>query len=256
MSPLHDLQELILEAVLGTGADDAASLIDPAGPIAPAARLAVYRNTVRSNFTAALESTYPAVRRLVGADYFRLVARNFGLRYPSRSGDLRHVGASFPTYLAELHGHDRYGYLGDVARLELLIEEALLAAEHPPLDVSALAAVARCAYDDLQFRLHPALRLFESPYPIWRIWESHVGSAAEPEPIDLASGADRLAVLRQRLQLQFHALSPGEWRWLNALGERMPFAASLEAAGAAERDFDAAAALRRFVALGAIVDFR
>jgi hypothetical protein len=255
MTSLRALQHLLLEAVLNTASDDAIALVDPLAPTAEA-RLAVHRNTVRSNVTAALESTYPAVRRLVGADYFGRVARDFALRHPSRSGDLRHVGAAFPPYLAELHGHDQYGYLGDVARLELLIEEALLAAEHPPLDVSALAAVAPADYDELQFLLHPALRLFSSPYPVRRIWESNVGGEAEPEIIDLASGGDRLAVLRQRLQLQFHPLSPGEWRWLTALGERTPFAASLAVATAEDPGFDAAAALQRFVALGAIVAFR
>ena len=71
-------------------------------------------------------------------------------------------------------------------------------------------------------------------------------------------------MLRRRLQLQFHPLSPGEWRWLTALNEGAPFAASLEAAagdegesdGEGELDFDATAALQRFVALGAIVDIR
>jgi len=224
----------------------------------------VYRNTVRSNVTAALESTFPAVRRLVGEAYFRQAARDFALRYPSRSGDLRHLGASFPRYLSELHAHDQYRYLGDVARLELLIEEVLLAAEHPPFDLAALAAVAPDAYENLQLVLNPALRLFESPYPIQRIWETNVGSNTEPDTIDLESGGDRLAVLRQRLQLQFHPLSPGEWRWLTALSAGMPFAASLEAAAvdedagrdADEDEFDAAAALRRLVALGAIVAFR
>jgi hypothetical protein len=107
----------------------------------------------------------------------------------------------------------------------------------------------------LRFVLNPALRLFESSYPIKTIWDSNVLNDAEPDSIDLESGAERLAVLRRRLQLQFHPLSPGEWRWLAALSEHLPFAASLEAAAAAEGDFDATAALQRFVELGAIVGF-
>jgi len=260
MTSLHQLQELILGAVLGAATDEATSLVCPA--INPAARLGVYRNTVRGNFAAALESTFPAVRRLVGNGYFRRLAQDFARRHPSRSGDLRHVGAPFPAYLAEVHGQDQYRYLGEVARLELLIEEALLAAEHPPLDLTVLAAVPRSAYENLRFVLNPALRLFESPYPIKTIWESNVLNDAEPDSIDLESGAERLAVLRRRLQLQFHPLSPGEWRWLTALNEGAPFAASLEAAAGdegesdGELDFDATAALQRFVALGAIVDIR
>jgi hypothetical protein len=265
VTSLHDLQTRILDALLGASSERALDLLDTpaaaadaaaaAGATAAAARLEVYRNTVRSNLTEALHATYPAVWRLVGADYFQQIARDFAAQHPSRSGDLRHVAEPFPVYLALLHREDEYAYLGDVARLELMIHDVLLAPEHAPLDLVRLGSVPPEAYDSLRFTLHPALRLFESPYPVRRIWESNVGSEAEPDPIDLASGGDRLAVLRQRLQLQFHPLSRGEWCWLDALARGEPFAASVETAAAADGRFDATAALRRFVALGAIVSF-
>ena len=254
MTSLHDLQTRILDALLNTSADSALSLID--APAAGAgARLAVYRNTIRSNWVQALHSTYPAVRRLVGDDYFRQVAREFGHRHPSRSGDLRHVGELFPAYLAEVHSDDEYRYLGDVARLEFLIQEVLLAPDHAPLDLASLATVAT-APDDLLFMLHPALRPFESPFPVQRIWQSNVGSDAEPEILDLALGGDRLVVLRRRLQLQFHPLSRGEWCFLSSLGRGARFAAAVESADASDDEFDAARALQRLVGFGAIVGFQ
>ena len=259
MTSLHDLQTRVLEALLEPTAERALDLLDApagaAGTAAASARLEVYRNTVRSNVTGALQAAYPAVWRLVGADYFRQIARDFASRHPARSGDLRHVAEPFPGYLALLHRDDEYAYLGDVARLELLIHDVSLAAEHAPLDLVRLGSVAPEEYDTLRFELHPALRLFESPYPVRRIWDSNVGSDAEPGSIDLASGGDRLAVLQRRLQLQFHPLSRGEWCWLGALAQREPFAASVETAAAADEQFDAAVALGRFVALGAIVSF-
>jgi hypothetical protein len=263
MTSLHELQARLLDALLSAEetADPAAahlqaaiSLIDAPAPAA-AARLAVYRNTVRSNVVAALQSTYPAVRRLVGEDYFFKVAHDFIFLHPSTSGDLTPVGTLFPAYLTQLHRHDEYAYLGDVARLELLIQEALLAPSRPPFDLKRLSRVPPAEYDALRFVLHPALRRFESRYPARRIWQSNVGSDAEPETIDLADGGERLALLPHRLQLQFHALTPGEWCWLAALERGEPFAASVEAAVAGDGAFDAVAALRRFVSLGAIVDF-
>jgi hypothetical protein len=256
----------MLDAVLDDAADPALPLISAPATVA-AARIGVYRNTAQRNLADALRSTYPAVFRLVGEAYFRQTARAYGRRHPSRCGELTHAGDAFPAYLAELHGDDEYRYLGDVARLELLIQDVLLAPEpgsgsvtgsaastpgSAAVDLARLAAVPAGHHDSLRFVLHPALRLFESPYPVHRIWQSNVDSDAEPPAIDLASGGDRLAVLRQRLQLQFHRLSPGEWCWLEALGQGLPFAASLAAADAG---FDAAAALQRFVALGVIVDF-
>ena len=274
----------MLHAVLDDAADPALPLINAPATVA-AARIGLYRNTAQRNLAAALQSTYPAVFRLVGEAYFRQTARAYGRRHPSRCGDLTHAGDAFPAYLAELHGDDEYRYLGDVARLELLIQDVLLAPEpgsgsgsgsgfvtgsaastpgSAALDLARLATVPAGRHDSLRFILHPALRLFESPYPAHRIWQSNVDSDAEPPAIDLASGGDRLAVLRQRLQLQFHRLTPGERCWLEALGQGLPFAASVEALAAAEAaanatgaaaGFDAAVALQRFVALGVIVDF-
>jgi hypothetical protein len=269
MTSLHELQSRLLDALLSASAEAqecataecatancaaAVALIDAPAPAA-AARLAVYRNTVWSNVVGALRSTYPAVWRLVGEDYFLKVAREFIVRHPSTCGDLTPVGALFPAYLAQLHDHGEYGYLAEVARFEWLIQEALLCLEHPPFDLTRLAGVAPAAYDGLRFVLHPALHLFESRYPVRRIWESNVGSAAEPQSIDLAVGGERLALLQQRLQLHFHALTTGEWCWLEALQGGETFAASVEAALASDGAFDAVAALRRFVSIGAIVDF-
>ncbi len=124
--------------------------------------------------------------------------------------------------------------LADIARLEWLIQNALLAAEHAPLDLTKLAAVEETAYDELCFELHPTLRLFSSPYPALRIWQANANSDAEPESIDLDSGGDRIAVMRSRLQLTVHQLSPGEQALLGALRRGTPFAAAV-AAGAAGR---------------------
>ena len=262
MPSLLELQTRVMETLL-----DAPQAAVPA-------RLAVYRHTIRSNFCAALASTYPAVARLLGAEAFRRLTEEFGRHRPSRSGDLNHAGEGFSDYLAERHAHDGLGYLADVARLEGLIEEALLAADHPRLDLTKLSAVAAADYDDLRWVLHPALRLFESTYPARRIWELNVAdSPAAGSPvagtIDPGTGPDRLAVLRQGSRLRLHRLSRGEFYFLNALAQGAAFSDAVTTAarprGPAEAaactnfgpdDFDATAALRRFVGIEAIVDFR
>jgi hypothetical protein len=253
MPSLRELQTRVMDALLSASAEGAAPLIDLPNETA-LSRLHVYGNNVRTNFVDGLHSSYPAIWRLVGEDYFRQIARQFHVRHPSRSGDLLHAGALFPGFLAELHPADEFRYLADVARLEWLIQEALLAADHAPLNLDTLAGVAPAAYDALRFELHPALRLFESPYPALRIWQVNMDDA-EPEIIDLDCGADRVAVMRHQLRLNFHPLSQGEYRLLDALRRGEPFAASVDAGGANDVEFDASAALLRFVAIEAIVDF-
>ena len=255
MPSLRELQSDFLDALLSGELERVAPLLTRSGA-EPARRVGVYRSNVQGNFIDSLRSTFPAIWRLVGEDYFRQTAREFQKSHPSRSGDLLHVGRGFPDYLAELHRDDQYGYLADVARLEWLCEEVLLAAEHPPLDLERLRLLAPSAYDALRFELHPALRLFESPFAALRIWEANAASEEEPEVIDLGSGPDRLAVMRQRLKLKFYPLSRGEYRFLSALRDGAAFGAAIENGSACDEEFDAGAALQRFVAAEIIVDFQ
>jgi hypothetical protein len=263
MPSLRELQSSVMRAVLDGEPDRAAPLVVARG-IAPEHALRVYANNARTNFIDALISSYPAIRRLVGADYFLNMARGFHRRHPSLAGDLQPAGMRFAQYLAELHGSDEYRYLGEVARLEWLIQETLLAADHGPLGLAKLRKVAPADYDDLRFHLHPSARLFASEFPCWIIWEANVGSEAEPESIDLGAGPDRVLLVRNNGQLTCHRLSRGEQGFLQSVqaGERFAAAVASGAdrgeldAARGEGAFDAAAALQRCVLAGAIVDFR
>jgi hypothetical protein len=268
---LRELQRGLMHALLDGESDREAplnaALWIAAQEIAPAHALSVYAGNARSHFTDSLISSYPVIRRLVGEDYFLQAARDFHTGHPSVSGDLQPAGTRFAQYLSKVHGDDEYRYLGDVARLEWLVQETLLAAAHDPLDLTKLGLVAPGAYDDLRFHLHPAARLFASEFPCLAIWEANVAGDAEPPLIELGAGPDRLLLLRHGGELKFHRLSGGEQRFLQSLQAGERFAAAVE--NSARRGeieaahgplvpaggFDAAAALRRFVIAGAIVDF-
>jgi Putative DNA-binding domain len=266
MPSLHELQLKVMHAVLGGEPESAVPLI-ATGAIPPARILGVYADTALANFTGSLIASYPAIWRLVGEDYFRQAARGFHTRHPSASGDLQPAGTHFAQYLAQLHGAGEYRYLGEVARLEWLIQESLLAGEHAPFDLEKLAQVAPADYDALRFTLHPSARLFASEFPCINIWEANVHSDAEPQIINLKSGPDRALLCREHGQLLFHRLSEGEYAFLSALHAGGRFAAAVEngarhgahdsPAGAdTPAGFDAAAALQRFVLAGSIVDFQ
>src|SRR6202166_4453856 len=227
MPSLRELQSGVMRALLDGEPDGAVPLIAARG-IAPKHRLDVYANNSRSNFIESLISSYPAVRRLVGEDYFRQCARGFHTRHPSLSGDLQPAGARFAQYLSELHGDDEFRYLSEVARLEWLGEEALLAAAQGPLDLAKLELVAADDYDALRFHLHPSARLFASQYPCLGIWEANVGSDAEPEMMDLDAGPDRVLLVRTGGQLKCHRLSHGELGFLESVQAGERFVAAVE----------------------------
>jgi len=253
MPSLRELQTQVLNGLLAEEPDGAAALIRSSG-IAAEPRLRIYQNNARTNFVEALRSTYPVIWRLVGADYFRQTAWAFQQRHPSRSGDLNHAGGAFPDYLRALHSYGDFRYLADVATLEWLIQESLLAPDHAPLDLPALAQVDTAAYDDLRFILHPTLRLFQSEFPALRIWEANVG-AAEPPARDLGSGGERLGVMRHEGAPRLHRMDCGEYAFLQSLTDGRSFTRAVDCARAADPTFDATLALQRFVAANAIVHF-
>ena len=254
MHSLRELQLGFMRAVLDGKPQFAAPLIDWQG-IAAEHRLAVYANTARSNFTESLTLSFPVLRRLVGEEYFRQVSLGFHARHPSHSGDLQVAGAGFAQYLVGLHGDGEYRYLGEIARLEWLIQETLLAADHAPLDLAKLGTIAPLQYDELRFHLHPSTRLFASEFPCAAIWEANVGDA-EPQVIDLGTGPDNLLLLRVRGELVWNSLSLGEQHFLESLRAQEPFATAVAHAVASDGgEFDPASALQRFVLTGVIVDF-
>src|SRR6516225_2425236 len=77
--------------------DAAAAAMLPEG--VGADRLNIYRNTVLIGLTKALSLCFPAVRRLVGADFFEGAAGLFIPQHPPRAAWLDRYGAEFPDFL-------------------------------------------------------------------------------------------------------------------------------------------------------------
>jgi hypothetical protein len=255
---LRELQSDFLATILGGDAAAAAGarlereLV--AGEYGVADGLAVHANNAEHHFVDRLRQGFPVVHRLVGEAYFAQCAREFRREQPSRSGDLHHLGAGFPAYWQRRHGADRYRYLADVARLEWLYEEASTAADHPPFDLAKLARVPPAAYDTLQFRLHPSLRLFESEFPVLAIWEANRRAERESEFIDLGSGGERLMLVRKADGIAIHRLTLGECVFLQQIEQARGFTDCISAAEEADVAFAATVTLEKFVREQVIVD--
>jgi hypothetical protein len=248
---LPELQFRFVAALYGGSYDSLAQWIHDDG-IDGEARIGIYRNNMREAFAKTLALEFPVIERLVGSDYWRQLVREFQANHPSRSGNLHHIGAPFAAFLRRLFGATPYAYLADVAELEWAYQEALVAADAPALDVGALQSIAPEQYAKLVFALHPACRLVPTGYPVIRIWRANQPDVPVPETLDLRSGADLILVRRAAASIEFIALLPGQFAFLQALSRSAPLGEALDAALAVDDAFDAAQALRRYVALGAL----
>jgi hypothetical protein len=249
---LLELQQRVCAALFDAAVEPAALLVRDDG-ITGTERLAIYRNNLREVFRKTLALEFPVIERLVSAAYFRQLALEFQARHPSRSGDLHHVGAPFAGYLVQRFAGTEYAYLADVARLEWAREQALVAADAPPLEPERLRLFDPESYGALQCTLHPACALVSSAYPILRIWQMHQ-PGAQLQDIDASSGGENVLVHRGDEGSELHLLSPACFAWLEALHAGAPLATAVDAALLIDGDFDLGAALARMFAVGVFVD--
>jgi hypothetical protein len=254
MTSLRELQQTFARALLGESDAPVDALIVSHG-IPAAERAGIYRNNVRATFRNTMQLGFPAVARLVGAEYFRQLVDEYRQQHPSRSGNLQHVGAAFAAHLAGRFHGSPFEYLTDVAAIEWAYQEILAAPEYPPLDLTALAAVPEADYAALRLRLHPAARVLASRFPLVRIWRANRDETLDSTPIDLGSGGDRVLLMRRGLDVEIHRLAAAEYSFLDASARGASLVEALDAAATADPQAEPAPLLGRFASLGAIVGF-
>jgi hypothetical protein len=174
MSTLHEIQRAVAQSILSP--DDGEALRHIADDaIAAADRLRIYRNNAAATLVGALRLAYPAVEKLVGAEFFEGVARLFIERHPPRTAYLNDYGAELAGFLGAFPAAAELAYLPDVARLEWAVSSALNGPDAPALEPAALAGLAASEHGRVRFVPHPSLRLLSVRYPADVIWRAVLG---------------------------------------------------------------------------------
>lgn len=253
MSKLAELQSSI-SAALSDRARDAPALGLIAGDTETARRrLAIYRGNVAGNATGALAAMYPVVRILVGTEFFDALALAYCAMHPSRSGDLNQIGAHLANFVQAFEPARPLPYLADVAKLEWHVHTAHYAADHAPLDLSTLGALVAGGATQLGLRLHPAVAVVGSAYPLFRIWEvHHDGYEGEPA-VDLGTGGEQVVVFRPQFRAAVAKITAAEAEFLAAVSRGGLLPDALEAALAVDARFDLTQNLNSWVTANIVV---
>lgn len=146
-----------------------------------AGAMAVYRNTVLHGAVEALRANYPVVEQIIGQAMFESVAVDFASRCPPRRPILALYGARFAEWLEEQPWIADLDYLPDVARVERLRVESLMAADADPLRADEVKARKSAG---LPLSLHPTVRFDWLRTPAMSIWLAHqhtISSEIAPE---------------------------------------------------------------------------
>jgi hypothetical protein len=251
MPSLREVQRAMRASLVERDDSAAAACILDDG-LAPEQRLSIYRNTFASNLTSALRLSFPAVQRLVGAEFFEGAARMFALEQPPLSAYLDEYGNGFADFLARFPAAASLAYLPDVASLEWAVTRALHAPDREPLDLALLAAVGEADHDRVRFVPHPSVSLVRADYPVDIIWQAVLArDDAALADIDFTAGPVWLLVQRLAIGVNVTRVAEQSWRYAAELLAGRALGAALDSANG----IDAPALLAEHIAAGRFVGF-
>lgn len=253
MSSLRELQSAFVAGVFDVTQHGAQAYVHAHG-MRPEARLTIYRNNILHNYQQALCDVYPVVERLVGEEFFAFAARRYIPGHPSHHGNLHCFGAGFGAFLDGFAPAAALPYLGDVARLEWHVHDVFHAADHEPMSIERLSALPVEQLPHIVCVLHPASRLFASPFPVDCIWQLNQPDAAADETIDLDAGRVWLLVRRRGFVIEVEALNEAHYALLAALRDGLTLQQALGRTLALAPEFDFAGFLQQRVGDATVVD--
>lgn len=241
----------------------AAALLHPELPVpdqlvshltrVPEKRFAVYRNNVVSSLVDALANRFPATQRIVGAEFFRAMARIFVMQDPPRSPLLMQYGDDFPEFISAFEPAAEIAYLADVARIEAARTRAYHAADRTPANAAGLQSIDPARLEQLRVVRHPSAEIVRSKHPAVTIWAMNAGELTLG-PIDDWRGEDAL-VVRPRFDVEVRRLPDGGAVFLGALFSGTPLGPAARAAQAEANAFDLTANLAGLVTSGVVAAF-
>jgi hypothetical protein len=251
MQSLRELQCAVRRSLVEHD-DGAAAMHILSSGLAPEQRLAVYRNTFDGNLANALRLSFPAVHRLVGAEFFEGAARIFAHQRPPCSAWLDEYGVEFPHFLADFPQAASLPYIPDVARLEWAVTRALHAPDVAPLDAQRLAALDPADHERVRFIADPTISLVRADYPVEAIWRAVLAQDdAALGAVDLTVGTCWLLIERRVTGVEVTRLDERAWRFVDALVSGLPLGTALEVAP----DSETASLLAEHIVAGRFVGF-
>jgi len=214
------------------------------------ARLEIYANTRRATLTQALALTFPAVRALVGAQFFEALAGTFAATTPPASAYLNDYGAELPRFLRQYEPAASIVYLSDVARLEWAVSRACHAPDAPRWDPQELCALDSGDLACVSFIAHPSVATLRLAYPADHIWRAVLEQdEAGMRAIDLAASPVYVLVERDpEEQVRVCRLPPPAWQFSRRLLAGQPlFQALSPEAGSVQATLAEHLAAGRFI---------
>jgi len=222
MPSLHELQKMFAD-FLNRENDDVLQHVQSSEHLSAQEHVAIYQNSVRGALQNGLKEIYPVCLKLVGEDFFLMMADEYIDQTPSHSSDLGHYGEDFADFIATFPPAESLPYLPDTVRLEWAWHTIYDAANTTRLDFQKLAACYNQEGGNIVFALPPASVLLSSPYPIHQIWEMNQADYTGEDQLTLRENQQYyLFIWRSRSNLRIDLLTELEWNVLQWIQNKLP----------------------------------
>lgn len=213
----------------------------------------IYRANAAASAERSLAGTFPVLAQMIGSESFGPLARYFWQQQPPQRGDLAQWGAALPDFLAAARQLVDEPFLADVARVEWALHEAATA-EDAVLDAASFSLLAT---EDTPHTLaiSKGCVLLRSAYPVATLVNAHLSGVPtlEVAALQLASGTAEVALVwRHGFKPRVRSLETAEAALVCGVLGRQPLDAALQAACAANAEFDFNAWLGQAVQSGLV----
>ncbi|MBN3759459.1 DNA-binding domain-containing protein [Burkholderia sp. Ac-20365] len=247
---LFERQKHFASALLDPGMRVPAGLVGP--DLQPGEkRFNVYRNNVVTGLVDALKAAFPAVRRIVGDEFFAAMARIYAAHEPPESPVMLDYGETFSDFIAAFGPASSVPYLSDVARLERAWTQAYHAAEASAVDHALLARIEPDDLPHLRLTLHPSARVIRSRFPVVQIWSMNI-DGGDTSAVDFTIGGEDALVLRPHAEVEIRTLPVGAAAFINAIAANQTMTEATTRALDENAGFDLTGTLRDLFAIDAI----
>lgn len=219
----------------------------------PAHHIEIYRHNVQQTLLNLLAEIYPLISKLVGNDYFVMLAKEYTELYPSRTGNLHEYGHYFNDFIADHASLKHLPYLSEVAYFEWTCHNLFFTADAPTLDLTTLRQVTEDQYQNLHVCLNPALALIKFYYPILDIIE--LCQTNHNKEVNLNKGDTFLLMLRSENKIKLQALPQADFYFLCQLQDGATLGTALATAQTYSEDFDLARQMVKLIKTHIITSF-
>jgi hypothetical protein len=205
-------------------------------------QFAAYRERALQGLEATLQSVYPTLVAVMGAEEFSLAARAFLFRGAPHSVDPVLIAEPFGNFLDEYVADKNLSHLPDLATLDYGCFKSRQAIEASAMNTRIFTDLSPEQLAARRIQLHPACFWMSSPYAIYDIWRFH-HSAYSSKPLDI-NISQEVVIIRPQLSVEVHRVDMGLVKVLDALDAGETLNNALLQGSAADSEFNAVAAIQ------------